>query len=188
MRPPHSLIALLLVLVVASTTVVASDGLTTIEHQGDEIILDAAQNQQIRGTTPFEQGTVIGVRVKSVGDTHPFLVSKAVRVDENGSFTVVFDLSGLAPLRGGPVDVVVRHNQSTIHELDGRLVTENMPENSTLTYDPSNPETTATTSPETVTSTTTTTASGPLSGVTVPGLGITTGVVATLVVALLARR
>ena len=186
MRPPHSLFALLLVLVVASSGVVAADGTTAIDHQGDQIVLDAAEDQHISGTTPFDPDTVIGVRVKSVGDTHPFLVSKAVRVDENGSFDVAFDLSELAPLHGGAVAVVLRHNETTIHQVPGVLVTKNMPVNSTLTYDPS---TQATTTASTSTATTTTTtATGPLSGVAVPGLGLTTGVVALFTVALLARR
>lgn len=185
MRPPHPVFTVILVLVAAASGVAAADGKTAITHQGDAVVLDAARDQHVTGTTPFDRDTVIGVRVKSVGDTHPFLVSKAVRVDQNGSFDVAFDLSELAPLRGGPVAVVIRHNESTIHQVDGVLVTKNMPENSTLTYDPETPETT-TTSETAVTSPDT--PDGPLTGLRVPGLGVTAGVLALLAVGLLARR
>lgn len=183
MRPPQSFFALILVLVTVSAGVVAADGATAIEHQGEELVLDAAAGQHVAGTTPFDPGTVIGVRIKSVGDTHPFLVSKAVRVNQNGSFDVSFDLSELAPLRGGSIAVSVRHNETTIHQIPGVLVTENMPDNSTLTYDPSTPPTTTTTTA----ATTTTSSAGPLSGVAVPGLGITAAIVSLLAVGALAR-
>ncbi|WP_416839286.1 BGTF surface domain-containing protein [Haloferax sp. DFSO52] len=188
MRPPHALLVLAFVLVVASAGVAASDGTTSIDYQGDELVLGATSSQKITGTTPFESGTVIGVRVKSVDGTHPFLVSKAVKVEQNGSFAVEFDLSELAPLRGGPVEVEIRRNESIVHEIGGTLVTENMPENSTLTFSPSTAETTTTETTTTAETTTTQTPTGPLSGISVPGLGITTGVVALLAVAFLVRR
>ncbi|KAB1188835.1 MULTISPECIES: BGTF surface domain-containing protein [Haloferax] len=186
MRPPHTRIVFFgVLLLVAPASIVASDGGTAIDHQGDEIIIGAATDQRIEGTTPFESGTIIGVRVKSVGETHPFLVSKAVKVGENGSFDVVFDLSELAPLQGGPIHVEVRHNESTIHELDGVLVTKNMPAESTLTYAP---PTDGTTSPPSTTTATTTTPDDSSSGIDVPGFGIVAGLVALGSVILLTRR
>ncbi|WP_411963009.1 BGTF surface domain-containing protein [Haloferax sp. YSMS24] len=187
MRPPQSLFAFLLVLVTVSAGVVAADGATAIDHQGEEIVLDAAGGQHVAGTTPFDPGTVIGVRIKSVGDTHPFLVSKAVRVNQNGSFDVAFDLSELAPLRGGPIAVSVRHNETTIHQISGVIVTKNMPDESTLTYDSSTPATTSEATSTAATTTSTSTPTGPLSGVTVPGLGIIAALVSLLAVGALAR-
>ncbi|KAB1194681.1 hypothetical protein GJR96_15010 [Haloferax sp. MBLA0076] len=185
MRPPHTLIVPLVVVLVVVSGVVAADGGTVIDHRGDEILLDAVADQRVQGTTPYESGTVIGVRIKSVEDTHPFLVSKAVRVGTNGSFSVTFDLSELAPLHGGPVHVEVRHNETTVHEIDGILVTKNMPDDSTLTYHQPTDESTATDPSPT---TTTTTDTGSLSGIQVPGLGLAAGVIALVAVALLARR
>jgi hypothetical protein len=184
MRPPRTLGVVLAALLVLAPVSVTADGTTAIDHTGDEITLTAAEAQQIHGTTPFESGTVIGVRIKSVGDTHPFLVSKAVRVTENGSFDVAFDLSGLSPLRGGPVEVEVRHNETTIHEIGGVLVTRNMPDDSTLTYQTPTEETT----PAASKTPSTTTTSASFSGLDVPGLGLGVGVVALVSVALLARR
>ena len=103
MRPPHLIVTLAVVVALSLSGVVAADSGTAIDHAGDELTLDAVDGEHVHGTTPFAPGTLIGVRVKSVGDTHPFLVSKAVRVGENGSFDVTFDLSEMAQLRGGPV-------------------------------------------------------------------------------------
>ncbi|AKU07192.1 MULTISPECIES: BGTF surface domain-containing protein [Haloferax] len=172
MRPPHLVVSLLVVVALSLPGAVAADG-TVIDHSGEGLTLDAADDEHIHGTTSFSSGTLIGVRVKSVGDTHPFLVSKAVRVGENGTFDVTFDLSELSQLRGGPVQVSIRHNQQSIYQENATLVTHNMPGDSTLTPDV---ETTATTTETAPPSTATTTDSR--SGFEVPGFGVGAGVAA----------
>ncbi|ELK49516.1 hypothetical protein D320_18709 [Haloferax sp. BAB-2207] len=120
--------------------------------------------------------------MKSVGDTHPFLVSKAVRVGENGSFDVTFDLSEMAQLRGGPVQVSVRRDQQPIYEENATLVTYDMPENSTLTPDIRDAATAETTSASTATT------ADASSGIDVPGFGAGVGVAALLVASFVAAR
>ncbi|CQR50419.1 MULTISPECIES: BGTF surface domain-containing protein [Haloferax] len=182
MRPPHLIVALVVVVALPLSGVAAADG-TAIDHAGDELTLDAVDGEHVHGTTPYAPGTLIGVRVKSVGDTHPFLVSKAVRVDENGSFDVTFDLSELSRLRGGPVQVSVRRDQQTIYEENATLVTYDMPESSTLTPDVEDADATA----ETTSSPAATTAD-PSSGIDVPGFGAGVGVTAILVASLVVSR
>ncbi|MCO8266307.1 BGTF surface domain-containing protein [Haloferax prahovense] len=174
MRPPHLVVVLLVVVALSLPGAVAADG-TVIDHSGEGLTLDAADGERIHGSTPFESGTLIGVRVQSVGDTHSFLVSRIVRVGENGTFDVTFDLSGLSQLRGGPVRVSIRHNQQAIYQENATLVTYDMPGNSTLTPDV---ETTETTTETAQPSTATATSTDSLSGFEVPGFGAGAGVVA----------
>ncbi|ELZ98463.1 BGTF surface domain-containing protein [Haloferax sulfurifontis] len=183
MRPPHLSVALLVVVALSLSGVAAADSGTVIDHPGDELTLDAVDGEHVHGTTPYATGTLIGVRVQSVGDTHPFLVSKAVRVGENGSFDVTFDLSELARLRGGPVKVSVRRDQQTTYEENATLVTYDMPENSTLTPDIGEADATA----ETAASSPATTSDSP-SGIEIPGFGVGVGVAALLVASLVAAR
>ncbi|ELZ84386.1 hypothetical protein C455_01757 [Haloferax larsenii JCM 13917] len=177
-------VVFVLLFLVTAGAATAANG-TVIEYSGDELVLDAAADQQIHGTTPFEEGTVVGIRVKSIGDTHPFLVSKAIRVGENGTFVVSFDLDELAPLRGGPVEISIRHNESEIHAIEGVLVTNNMPDGSTLS-----PPTTSTdrpsTEPSTETTTTTTTRTSS-SGFEIPGFGVLAAVGSILALAVTIR-
>ncbi|WP_430639312.1 BGTF surface domain-containing protein [Haloferax volcanii] len=182
MRPPYLIVTLAVVVALSLSGVVAADSGTAIDHAGDELTLDAVDGEHVHGTTPFAPGTLIGVRVKSVGDTHPFLVSKAVRVGENGSFDVTFDLSEMAQLRGGPVQVSVRRDQQPIYEENATLVTYDMPENSTLTPDIRDAATAETTSASTATT------ADSSSGIDVPGFGAGVGVAALLVASFVAAR
>ncbi|POG54544.1 BGTF surface domain-containing protein [Haloferax marisrubri] len=181
MRPPHLVVALLVV-VALSLPGAAADG-TVIDHSGEGLTLDAADGEHIHGSTPFEPGTLIGVRVQSVGDTHSFLISKVVRVGENGTFDVTFDLSELAQLRGGPVRVSIRRNQQPIYQENATLVTYDMPANSTLTPDVEDAETTTETQQP---STTTTETPDSRSGFEVPGFGVGAGIAALLLASLVA--
>ncbi|AFK18819.1 PGF-CTERM sorting domain-containing protein [Haloferax mediterranei ATCC 33500] len=184
MRPLQSLTVVFVFLLLLSTPgAVVADGSTVINYQGDSLVLDADTDQHISGTTPFEAGAVIGIRIKSVGGTHPFLVSKPVRVGENGTFDVSFDLSELAPLRGGAVQITVRHNETAIYELNGTVVTGNMPEDSTFTPIPGADETTTTTERTTTIRSTT----DSMSGFEIPGFGVGTAIISLLSVVLLAR-
>ncbi|WP_396613073.1 BGTF surface domain-containing protein [Haloferax sp. S1W] len=174
-----TVVFVLLLLVTAGVAIATNE--TVIEHTGETLVLNATTDQHIRGTTPFEKGTVVGVRVKSIGETHPFLVSKTVRVGENGSFHVSFDLDELAPLRGGPIEVSIRHNSTRVHAKEGVLVTHNMPNGSTLT-----PPTTTAIDPSTQppTETPTTTMSTPPTGLDIPGFGVLSALGAVFVLGL----
>ncbi|ELZ91475.1 hypothetical protein C440_14214 [Haloferax mucosum ATCC BAA-1512] len=174
MRPPQSLAVVFVFLLLSASGAVIADGGTVIDHQGERLILDAAEGQHIHGTTPFEAGTVIGVRVQAVGGTHPFLVSNIVRVGENGTFDASFDFSELAPLRGGPVQISVRHNETSVHQTNGTLVTNNMPEDSTFTPVSGTDETMTTTARITTVRAT----SDSMSGFDVPGFGVETALTA----------
>lgn len=103
MRPPHLVAILLVVVTLSLSGVVVANSSTAIDYTGDGLTLDAIDGEHVHGTALFAPGTLIGVRVKSVDDTHPFLVSKVVRVGENGSFNVTLNLSEMAQLRSRPV-------------------------------------------------------------------------------------
>ncbi|MFC7203852.1 BGTF surface domain-containing protein [Haloferax namakaokahaiae] len=179
MHPPRMLCIGLAFLVLVSGVGAAAGGID-IDHDGERFILDATADQHVRGTTTFENGTTINVRITSNGETHPFLMSKSTTVGTNGSFDVQFDLTELAPLRGGPVTVALRHNESRIYATNATLVTNNMPENSTLTPD-------TVESSETTAATTTTESPTP-TDIGVPGFGLGATVVALLSAALFVRR
>ncbi|WP_410765097.1 BGTF surface domain-containing protein [Haloferax sp. DFSO60] len=178
MRTPRVLYVGLAFLVFISGVGGAASGFN-INYEGEQFVLDATAGQHVRGTTTFEKGTVINVRVMSSGETHPFLMSKSVSVGTNGSFDVQFDLTELAPLRGGPVTVAIRHNESRLYATNATLVTNNMPADSTLTPDVAD---------TTETTTKTTTTDSPSTGIEVPGFGLVAGLLALLVTALLVRH
>lgn len=90
-----------------------------IEYEGDGIRLEAAPNQTITGTTDFEPGTKLRVRVQS--HEVPFLKSRRTSVSSDGSFEISFDLSEVdAPSN---VTVTVSTTDGAVSEqVSGRLV------------------------------------------------------------------
>ncbi|WP_224335631.1 BGTF surface domain-containing protein [Haloprofundus halobius] len=102
-RLTRGLAALLVLLsaAAASGTVGAADTTTAdgddivILHEGDRLVLEAAEAQVVRGETTLDAGTELTVRIRSAhGADAPFLESRTTEVDEYGTFEATFDLSG----------------------------------------------------------------------------------------------
>jgi hypothetical protein len=74
---------------------------TTVEsvtvHDADDLGLDAGPRQVVTGTADAPAGTVLVVRVRSVGDAGADLELAQATVRDDGTWVAVFDLSTAAP-------------------------------------------------------------------------------------------
>lgn len=77
----------------------ASDGIT-FAYGGDQLVLEAAPGQPVRGETDLEEGEAITLVLRSP-ESHLRVIT--TRVDRYGTFEVTADLEGLQPRR----DVIV---------------------------------------------------------------------------------
>lgn len=116
-----AIVLLLLASSVVQPVVAVQDdeGSIEIDHEGDEIRLEAAPNQTISGTTDLEPGTEVRVHVRS--SERNFIKSYTTNVSADGSFEMTFDLSDLA----APSDVtagVSEVNGSASDRVTGRVV------------------------------------------------------------------
>lgn len=114
---------LVCVILLASASLVASpvsaeDPEIEIDHSGDELVLDAAPNQTIEGSTALENGTELIVRIRSSG-VNPFIKSQGTTVGPEGRFAVSFDLS---EHDDSPIQVdVMEKNGSAEAQASGRI-------------------------------------------------------------------
>lgn len=94
---------------VAAATTASLDGNgTRIVTEGEELTLDVAPNQTIRGETDLEPGTELDLRI----DSESFLSSRTVVVTERGTFSETFDFGGISP--GTHLVISVRKDGSTL--------------------------------------------------------------------------
>lgn len=79
----------------ADTTrrVAAETATATLTSGGSDAPLAAGAGQVVAGTTTLPAGTQLRVVLKSTDSERPFLKSAPARVDEDGRFAAVFDLS-----------------------------------------------------------------------------------------------
>ncbi|WP_224449579.1 BGTF surface domain-containing protein [Haloprofundus salilacus] len=71
-----------------------SDEELVLLYAGDELLLEAAENQVVHGETTLDAGIEVTVRIRSAhGADDVFLESRFTEVDEYGTFNVSFDLS-----------------------------------------------------------------------------------------------
>ncbi|SFR91648.1 hypothetical protein SAMN05216559_0950 [Halomicrobium zhouii] len=105
--------AVLVAAALAVTAVtLASDGGTTIDHDGENVTLAAAPGQAVSGQTDLDAGTTLDVRLTSTDASNPFLQTKEATVAENGSFSTTLNLGGVAA--GATGNLTVRHNDSVL--------------------------------------------------------------------------
>ncbi|WP_135854797.1 BGTF surface domain-containing protein [Halorussus salinus] len=98
---------------VAAATADGADA--TIFTDGEELLLDPAPNQTIRGKTTLEPGTNLSVNVKG----EMFLKTNTVRVSDNRTFGASYDMSGLPEQE---FEIRVYRNETVLAEADGRVV------------------------------------------------------------------
>ncbi|MFC4447813.1 DUF2167 domain-containing protein [Halorussus aquaticus] len=140
---------------------------TTSEYAGHVVdvrggvTVAPAVNQTITGDIDLEPGTPVQVRLKSTNGTQ-FLKSGETTVTENGRFRVSFDFTGLEAESGNRTEFRIEVRADGEVEKEASGVVRTPPTNET---------------------TTTTTKAG-----SVPGFGLTTGVVALIAVSVLALR
>lgn len=87
-------------------------------HDGDQLTLEPAEGQTIRGQTDLDAGTELAVRLRSTGDS-PFLKSRSATVDDSGAFEATFDLSGVDG--GTSFQAVVYRNGSRVMNTTGEV-------------------------------------------------------------------
>ncbi|MFC4448551.1 BGTF surface domain-containing protein [Halorussus aquaticus] len=87
---------------------------TTIVTDGEELVLDVAPNQTIRGETRLEPGTELHLNVE--GDT--FLKSQRTTVTDRGTFNATFDMSDVGEQN---VEIRVYRDETVLAETAGRV-------------------------------------------------------------------
>lgn len=136
----YRVVCLVVLVATASLTAVpvAADGTATIDDSS--LPLAAAEQQVITGQTSLEPGSKVTVRLRSTDASSPFLKQPVTRVDEDGEFAVVVDMSDRAP--NTTFTVSVRHDTQTLVERSSRVVacdgdcTDPVPETPTRTPRP----------------------------------------------------
>lgn len=104
---------------VAQPVLAADDPEISLEYDGDQLVLDSAPNQTIRGTTSLPPGTSLYVRLQSANSDQPFIKTRAATVGPDGSFNATFDLSNIEPAQ---IRVSVgAENSSASAEFDARV-------------------------------------------------------------------
>lgn len=98
--------------VTASRLRVTGPNGTHLHVTGENVTVEAAANQTIRGATDLEPGTEIAVRARSSGSGQPFIKSQQVQVREDGTFAATFDFEGIEP--GTTFEVTVHHGNDTV--------------------------------------------------------------------------
>lgn len=88
-------------------------------HDGEQLTLEPASGQTIRGETDLEGGTELSVRVRSSGE-NPFLRSRPTTVDEDGTFEVTFDMSDVP--EGTTFEVTAHRNGTRLAATTGEVV------------------------------------------------------------------
>ncbi|MBV0924543.1 PGF-CTERM sorting domain-containing protein [Halomicroarcula limicola] len=66
-------------------------------NDGEDITVEAADDQQVTGQTNVAPGTELTVRMRSTTSGSPFLVQPSTYVDANGSYTATADFSDYSP-------------------------------------------------------------------------------------------
>jgi hypothetical protein len=79
----------------AATDAQTADG-TTIDTENGTLTLDAAPNQTVAGETDLAPGTSLTVRLRSSGNSTPFLRTADATVSDDGTWTASVDLSSVA--------------------------------------------------------------------------------------------
>lgn len=97
----------------------ATPGQTRIITGGDGLTLSNQPNQKIEGKTTLSEGTTLGVRLKSDGES-PFLKSAETTVNADGSFSAQFDLSHVTEKTSIAATVV--HDGSTLATATGTVI------------------------------------------------------------------
>lgn len=87
-------------------------------HDGDQLTLEPAEGQTVRGETDMDEGTELSVRLRSSGES-PFLKSRTTTVDDSGAFEATFDLSDVDG--GTTFEVVVRRNATHVMNTTGEV-------------------------------------------------------------------
>ena len=90
---------------------------TSITTDGEEVVLHAAENQTIRGTTTLEPGTELSLNVEG----ESFLMSDTVTVTDRRTFNMTLDLSTVGEQ---DVTITVYRDETVLAEAAGRLVCE----------------------------------------------------------------
>ncbi|MFC7140072.1 BGTF surface domain-containing protein [Halosimplex aquaticum] len=97
-----------------------SDGVPSLEYEGDRLTLAALENETVRGETNLSAGSEVTVRLTSTSDASPFLVQNTATVAEDGTFAAPVDLVGIA--NGSTFEAVVRHDGETLASAEGIVV------------------------------------------------------------------
>lgn len=83
----------------------ATDAGPSVELDADSLELAATDNATVSGTTTAAPGTELSVRLRNTDEGSPFFMSRTATVDEDGRFSVTFDLSSIYEEREGRVTV-----------------------------------------------------------------------------------
>jgi hypothetical protein len=119
--PTSGLVTVFLVVgLVAGATgvVVAQESSVELATQDGRVVVHAAEDATITGTSDLDAGSNLTLRIQSAGDTQPqFLKTQTVTVAENGSFAAPFDFSEQAS--GDTFAVTVVRGGETVAESEG---------------------------------------------------------------------
>jgi len=89
----------------------------TFDYDGERLVVEAAKDQRVAGTTTLETGSRVTVRVRSSGGANPFLRSAVATVEENGSFATRIDFDAVE--RGTEFEVSVRYDGTELASAPG---------------------------------------------------------------------
>ncbi|WP_135365593.1 BGTF surface domain-containing protein [Halosimplex halophilum] len=103
-----------------TSPVADEDHNTTLDYDGDALTLEPASDRSIAGETDLPAGTEVTIRLRSAGDSSPFLKSAAATVTEDGRFSAAVNMSAVPA--GSTFEVTVRHDGDTVATADGEVV------------------------------------------------------------------
>lgn len=88
-------------------------------HEGEQLTVEPAEGQTIRGETELDAGTELQIRLRSTGE-NPFLKSATATVEDDGTFEATYDMSGIDD--GTTFDVVVHRDGERFMNTTGEVV------------------------------------------------------------------
>jgi len=122
-----ALLAALALIATAAATGVSAQTTTATEsvtgafvYEGEQLTIEAAPSQQLRGETSLPAGSRVTVRIQSSDASSPFIQRVETTVGEDGSFTATGDFSPVDP--DTTFEATLRYNGTTIAETTGRVV------------------------------------------------------------------
>lgn len=74
-----------------------ADDANRFVYDGEEITLESAPGQEVRGETDRSPGTELVVRLRSSGGKQPFLKSRPTTVEDDRTFRAEFDMTKIEP-------------------------------------------------------------------------------------------
>lgn len=90
----------------------------TLDHDGDELTLEAAGGQVVSGTTTLPPGSEVTVRLRAADGESRFVKEKTATVQDDGAFLVLFDLTIADP---------GQNVTAAVHGPDGERLVERFP-------------------------------------------------------------